>query len=104
MGYLKFCDWSKNVLMFIRQATVDIYDRSFMKTPFAEPYSSVGSVADLKTEGCWFDPRLGQYSFRGLMLVIATGFIPLSLLSIVSTMIIWEGSQGLGKNILRSTV
>ena len=30
-------------------------------------------------------PRLGQYSFRGLMIVLATGFIPLSLLSVVST-------------------
>ena len=30
--------------------------------------------------------RIGQYSVQGLMLVIATGFIPLSPLSIVSTM------------------
>ena len=34
----------------------------------AEPHSSVGSVADLRTGGRWFDPRLGQYSFRGLMI------------------------------------
>ena len=40
-----------------------------------ELHSSVGSVADLRTGGFWFDPRLGQYSFRGLMIVIATGFI-----------------------------
>ena len=53
-----------------------------------EPYCSVVSVADLRTEGRWFDPWLGQYSFRGLMIVIATGFIPLSPLSVVSTM--WE--------------
>ena len=33
--------------------------------------------------GRWFDLRLGQYSFRGLMIVIATGFIPLSPLSVV---------------------
>ena len=33
----------------------------------AEPHSSVGRVADLRTEGRWFDPRLGQYSFRGLI-------------------------------------
>ena len=39
---------------------------------------SSGSVADLRTGGRWFDPRLGQYSFRELMTVIATGFIPLS--------------------------
>ena len=32
------------------------------------PISSVGSIADLRTGGCWFDPRLGQYSFRGLMI------------------------------------
>ena len=51
----------------------------------AEPHSSVGSVADLRTGGCWFDPRTGQYPFRGLMIVIATGFIPLSPLSVVST-------------------
>ena len=48
-------------------------------------HSSVGSVADLRTGGRWFDLQLGQYSFRGLMIVIATGFIPLSPLSVVST-------------------
>ena len=53
----------------------------------------VGSVADLRTRGRWFDPRLGQYSFRGLMIVIATGFSPLSF---VSTMVMWESSQWLG--------
>ena len=50
----------------------------------ADPHSSVDSVADLRTGGRRFDPRLGQYSFRGLMIVIATGFIPLSPLSVVS--------------------
>ena len=49
----------------------------------AKPHSSVSSIADLKTGGCWFDPRLGQYSMQGFMIVIATGFIPLSLLSVV---------------------
>ena len=39
---------------------------------------SAGSVADLRTRGRSFDPRLGQYAFQGLMIVIATGFIPLS--------------------------
>ena len=53
----------------------------------AEPYSSVGSIAELRTVGRWFDPRLGLNSFRGLMTVIATGFIPLSILSVVSTMV-----------------
>ena len=64
---------------------------------------SVCSVADLRTGGHWFDPRLGQYSFRGFMIVIATGFIPLSTLSVVSTMFMWESSQWLGKNIMQST-
>ena len=48
-----------------------------------EPHSSVGSVAD---------PRLGQYSFRGLIIVIATGFIPLTA---VPTMVMWQSSQWL---------
>ena len=51
----------------------------------------------------WFDPQLGQYSFRGLMIVILTEFIPLSPLSVVSTMVMWESSQWLGKNIVWST-
>ena len=67
-----------------------------------EPHSSVGSVEDLRTGGRWYDPRLGQYSFRGLIIVIATGFIPLSPLSVVSTMVMWESSQWLGRNIVRS--
>ena len=69
----------------------------------AVSHSSVGSVADLRTGGRWFDHRLGQYSFSGLMILIATGVILLSLLSVVSTMIMWESSQWLGKNIVRST-
>ena len=47
-------------------------------------FASTGSVLDLRPGDRWFDLRLGQYSFRGLMIVIATEFIPLSLLSIVS--------------------
>ena len=35
-----------------------------------ECHSSVGSVPDLRTEGRMFDPRLGQYSFIGLIIVI----------------------------------
>ena len=69
----------------------------------AKPNSSVGRVADLRTGGRGFDPQLGQYSFRGLMIVIATGFIPRSPLSIVLTMAMWESTQWLGKNIVRST-
>ena len=51
--------------------------------PSAKHHRSVGRVADLRAGGLWFDPRLGQYSFQGLMIVIATGFIPLSPLSVV---------------------
>ena len=69
---------------------------------FAKPHSSVGSVMELRT-GRWFDPWLSQYSFQGLTIVIATGFIPLSLLSVVLTMVMWERSQWLGKNIVRNT-
>ena len=69
----------------------------------AESHSSVGSVQDWRTGGRWFDPRLGQYSFRGLMIVIATEFIPLSPLSAVSAMVMWKSSKWLGKNIVRST-
>ena len=59
---------------------------------WAKPYSLVGGVADLSTGVRWFDPWLGQYFFQGLMFVIVTGFIPLSLLSFVSIMIMWESS------------
>ena len=37
------------------------------------------------------------------MIVIATGFILLTPLSVVSTTVKWESSQSLGKNIVRST-
>ena len=50
----------------------------------AGPDSSVASVQDLGTGGRWLDPRLGQYSFRELMIVVATGLISLSPMSIVS--------------------
>ena len=38
-----------------------------------------------------------------LMIVIATGFIPLSPLSVVLPMVTWDSSQWLGKNIVRNT-
>ena len=69
----------------------------------AEHHSSIGKEADLRAGGRGFDPRFSQYSFRDLMIVIATGFIPLSPLSVVSTMVMWESSQLLEKNIVRST-
>ena len=68
---------------------------------FPFDFSSVGFVADLRTGGRWFGPRLGQYTFLGLVIVIATGLIPLSPLSVVSTIVMWESSQWLGKNIVR---
>ena len=68
-----------------------------------KPHSLAGNIADLRTGGRWFDPQLGQYSFRGLMIVIAIGFIALSLLPFVLTMVMWESGQWLGKNILCST-
>ena len=49
-----------------------------LQSPSAEPHNSVGSVANLKTGGRRFDSWLGQYYLRGLMIVIATGFIPLA--------------------------
>ena len=64
----------------------------------AEPHSLVGSGADLRTGGRWLDPQLGQYSFRRLTIVIATGLILLSPMSVVSTLVMWESSQWLRKN------
>ena len=62
---------------------------------------TVSSEQDLRTRGQWYNPGLGQYSFQGLMKVIATGFIPLSLVSIiVLTQVMWENSQWVGENIL----
>ena len=67
----------------------------------AEVHNSIGSIEDLRT-GRWFDPQLGQYFFRGLMIFIATGFIPFSVLSVVSTVVMLESSLWLGKNIVRN--
>ena len=41
--------------------------------------------------------------FHGLMIVIATGFIPLPPLSIVWRIVTWESKQWLKKNIVQST-
>ena len=38
---------------------------------------------ELRTGGYWFNLWLALYSFQGLMIVIARGFIPLSKLSIM---------------------
>ena len=58
----------------------------FGKGLMPSPHSSVGTwcIADLRTEGRWFEARLCQYSFQELIIVITTGFIPLSLLSVVN--------------------
>ena len=40
---------------------------------------------------------------HSLVIVIATRLIPLSLLSIVSAMVMWESSRWLGKNVVQST-
>ena len=67
-----------------------------LRSSVAEQHCSVGSIADLRAGDRWFHPRLGQYSFRGLIIDIATGFI-------VSTMGMWESSQWLEKNVVWGT-
>ena len=69
----------------------------------AEPHSFVCSISNFRTRGHLFNPWLGQYFFRRLTIFIVTVFIPLSMLSVVSTMAKWESSQWLGKNIVQST-
>ena len=64
-------------------------------------YLCQGSIAwsvAYRTGGHWFDSWLSQYSLWGLMMVIATGFIPLSLLSIVLKIFMWDSSQNEKKN------
>ena len=62
-------------------------------------YSSVSCIQDLRTGGR-FDPWHSQYSFRGSMIIIATGFNSLSHLSFVLVMVMWLSSQWLGNNIV----
>ena len=77
---------------------------NFLFSPFprqdlvAEPHSSGSSIAGLRTGGHWFHLRLDQFSFRGLMIVIAKGFIPLSPLFVVSTWL-WERASGLDRTL-----
>ena len=68
-----------------------------------KPNSSVGSVQDLRKEGSLVQSPAWPIFFRGLMIVIATGLIPLTPLSIVSSMAMLESSLWLGKNIVWST-
>ena len=60
---------------------------------------SRGNAQDLKTRDNWCDPKLNKYSFCGLVIVIATGFISHSLLPTVLMSVIWESSWWLGENI-----
>ena len=76
---------------------------TILKDTQVEPHSSVGSCVDLRTGGRWFDPRLRQCFLQGLMIVIVTGFIPLSRLSFVLIMV-YVGKQRIAwKEIVRST-
>ena len=93
-----------NKILFLYVTLATLVLKWFFFSPFlvsdvAEPHGSVASVQHLRTGGRWFDPRLGQYSCRGLIIVIATGFIPLPSLSIVSTMAMWESSQEVAGSI-----
>ena len=87
------------VFRFIVKALTYIYCIQIIGLVFnqtlPEPHSSVSSIVDLGTRGCWFSPLLCQYCFWGQIMVIATGFIPLSLLSIVSTIELYVGKQPL---------
>ena len=83
-------------------AIIDIFCRDCTSW-WSKLDTSVGSVADFSTGGRWFDSRLGQYSFHGLMIATETGFIPVSPMSVVSIMVMWESSQWFRKNIVRST-
>ena len=65
------------------------------------PYLLSISLAESVAYRTWFNPRLGQYSIQEFMTVFATGNIPLSSLSFVSTLVMWEGSKWLGKNIVK---
>ena len=53
------------------------------------------SAINLRTGGRLFDPWLCQYSIGGLMIVIATGFIPLSPLSVFLTIVCGKAGNGL---------
>ena len=95
-------DWSQN-LSFGKELNPLLHDPVLLLLREKPSPIAQSSIVDLRTGGRWFDPRIGQYSFRGFMRVIATGFIPLSLLSVVSTMVMWESGQWFGKNIVRNT-
>ena len=70
----------------------------FLKKPSLHSY--VASVQDLSRKSLVRSPPRPIF-FRGLMVVIATGFILLSALSIFSKRIMWTSRQWLRKNIVR---
>ena len=81
-GYYKILYWHRKLY---KNNDTTIHVRTSERTAFPTillkaimPHSPVGSMQDLRTGGPWFNPRLSQYSFQGLMIVIATGFVPLS--------------------------
>ena len=77
-----------------------LFSQGVMLNNRSSPQSPFGSIRDFRTGGRWFDPFLSPYSFRKLMIVIATGFIPLSPMSIVLEMVMWKSNKWLGKNIV----
>ena len=91
------CNLDSGLTFALPSTLWDILTKAEVLHGSTEPHSLVGSVQDLRTGGRWLDPWLSQYSLRGLMIVIATGFIPLSLLSVVLTMVMWESSHWLKK-------
>ena len=60
--------------LLIRRKDLISGSPEFFRMPSA---IDTNSAQDLTTGGPWFDPRLGQYSFRGWVIVMATGFISL---------------------------
>ena len=95
--YLRFCLPSEIFVTFSGRRRLNAIRGSTTPSKRSCNYGSVifqGPITQAvayrtreQTGGRWFDAWLGQYSCLGLMIVIVTGFIPLSLLSIVSTMV-----------------
>ena len=82
MHFLRVISVSINIMLLEKNAAFFLYSSktrclNVVHLFRADPHSSFGSVQDLRTRDRWFDPRLGQYSFRELTIFITTGFIPL---------------------------
>ena len=67
---------------------------------WSRPCSLVGRGKDVRTGVRCFGPQLRRYFFLGLMIAIASGFIPFSMLTIVSTINVQKSSYWLGKYIV----